>query len=823
MSINAAIRKSGLLCSAFLYFQVLFGQSPQFAWAQAFGNTGVSDASVLTVDNSENSYMAGTYGTGGITFGSISLSSSGSSSNGFIVKFDPQGNALWAKRVRRVGGFQDSTNPDRIAIDNSGNVYLCGFYLNGAMIDTAVLPGDFGYFIAKFDASGNLQWTKTTQTLDSVQSYNSIHVNSEQEVIMTGLYNTMIQFSADHTITNPTPTGIAGFLVKYDGAGNVLSSVDLGLSNLLLEPWAPYPTEYFRYDSSDHIYRFVVETNSLMKYDGEGALLSSQTFGIGEHVFITDMTIGPNEAVYFSGNFSNIFQFESESIESPWGPDITPVGFVSKINAEGLVDWTYTTTSQFPKYINKVKVDQIGSVYLQASAAYGGSMYYQSMIKLDSSRNLIWEEKFYNTNAEGNIVGGIIPRNIAQAQNGGNIFMAGTFRNFIRFNESVNLSTTGSVWRIYLAQYGLCDMPTPEITAEAEAFCPGDSVEIAPTNSGSFLWSTGDTTSTLEATLPGDYFAFAVDSLGCFAASNTVSIATHPVPSPPLLTASSLAFCPGSGVILSTPENPNATWSTGEVGDSIFVNSGGFYFVQNTNEFGCWVNSDTLSIVEYPVPESPSIEASSLSFCVGSGVTISSNESDNYVWSTGEIGDSIFVNSEGFYFVQNTNEFGCWVNSDTLEITELPLPINGIELVGTTLYALEENGIYQWIDCDENNLEIEGETLQSYSPMVNGSYAVQVTNTFGCTISTECLPVLVTNMNELHSESEWNIYPNPAQNFFFVNTGSTEVQTTVFTLEGKVLFYTNGRQINIEHLPAGNYLIKLRSDKREETILLNRR
>jgi hypothetical protein len=751
MSINAAMRKSAVLCSTFLFVQVLLGQSPQLAWVQSFGNTGVSDASVLTLDDSGNSYMAGTYGTGGITFGSITLSSSGSSSNGFIVKFDPQGNALWAKRVRQVGGFQDSTNPDRLAIDNSGNVYVCGHYINGAMIDTAVLLGDFGYFIAKFDASGNLQWTKTTQTLDSVHSYNSIHVNSQQEVIMTGLYNTMIQFSADLTITNPTPAGIAGFCVTYDGAGNVLNAVDLGVSNLDFEPWATYPTEYFRYDSSDHIYRFVVETNSLMKYDGEGALLSSQTFDIGDHVFINDMTIGPNEAVYFSGNFSNTFQFESESIESPWGPDITLVGFVIKINAEGLVDWTYTTTSQFPKYINKVKVDQIGSVYLQASAASGASMYYQSMIKLDSSGELIWEDKFYNTNSGANVVGGIIPRNIAQAQNGGNIIMMGTFRTFIYFNETINFSTTGNVWRIYLAQYGLCDMPSPEIIAEAQAFCPGDGVEIAPTNSGSFLWSTGDTTSTLEATLPGDYFAFAVDSLGCYAASNTVSIA------------------------------------------------------------------------EYPVPESPAIQASSLTFCAGSGVTISSNENESYVWSTGEIGDSIFVNGGGFYFVQNTNEFGCWVNSDTLEITELPLPIYGIELTGTTLSALEENGIYQWINCDENNLEIEGETLQSYSPMVNGSYAVQVTNTFGCTISTECLPVIVTNMNELHSESEWNIYPNPAQNFFFVNSGSTEVQTTVLTLEGKVLFHTNGRQINIEPLPAGNYLIKLTSDKREETILLNRR
>jgi hypothetical protein len=732
----------------FLTGLLLQAQISPFAWANSYGTNGVSDASVLTLDDSGNSYMAGTYGTGGITFGSITLSSSGSSENGFIVKFDPQGNALWAKRVRRVGGFQDSSNPDRIAVDNSGNVYVCGHYLNGAMIDTAVLPGDYGYFLAKFDASGNLQWTKTTQTLDSVQSYNSIHVNSQQEVIMTGLYNTMIQFSADHTITNPTPTGIAGFCVKYDGDGNVLSAVDLGISNLVLEPWAPYPSEYFRYDSADHIYRFVVETNSLMKYDGEGALLSSQTFGIGELVFINDMTIGPNEAVYFSGNFSNIFQFENESIESPWGPDITPVGFVSKINSEGLVDWTYTTTSQFPKYINKVKVDQIGSVYLQASAASGGSMYYQSMIKLDSGGNLIWEEKFYNTNTEGNVVGGIIPRNIAQAQNGGNILMLGTFLNFIYFNETNIFSTAGNVWRIYLVQYGLCDMPSPEIIAEADAFCPGDSVEIAPMNNGTFLWSTGDTTLTLEATLPGNYFAFAVDSLGCYAASNTVNITAH------------------------------------------------------------------------PVPPSPTLSATTLSFCMGSGATLSANENDNYLWSSGETDSTIYVTNAGLHFVQTTNEFGCSANSDTLQTVVHPLPATGVQLIGNTLTSLEQNASYQWIACHENNTPIEGATLESYTPTLSGSYAVEVSNTFECSITTECISVVVANIDQAMAQREWSIYPNPATTHFFVNAAGDQVETTVLSIDGKVLLRTHQNLIHTAHLPAGIYLVSLTSDSRREVYRL---
>lgn len=141
MHTNCLLKKTVLLFSIVFQVLILHSQAPQLAWAQSIGNAGVSDASVLTLDDSGNSYMAGSYGTGGITFGSITLSGSGSSENGFIVKFDAQGNALWAKRVRRVGGFQDSTNPDRIAVDSAGNVYVCGLYLNGAMMTLLYFRG----------------------------------------------------------------------------------------------------------------------------------------------------------------------------------------------------------------------------------------------------------------------------------------------------------------------------------------------------------------------------------------------------------------------------------------------------------------------------------------------------------------------------------------------------------------------------------------------------------------------------------------------------------------------------------------------------------
>ncbi len=736
-----------LLISLLQLTSVLLGQVPQLAWAESIGGGGVSDASVLTIDRWGNSYMAGTFSASGITLGSVFLNGSGSTENGFVAKFDSQGNTLWAKRVRRVGGFQDSTNPDRIAIDDSGNVYLCGVYLDGALIDLTVLPGDFGFFVAKFDEAGNFQWARTTQSPDGFQPYNSIHVNNQQEVCMTGLYNSTIQFSADQILTNPNPNGIAGFIVKYDGDGNVVNAVDLGVSNFDFEPWAPYPTEYFRYDLSDHIYRFVEATRTLMKYDGNGVLLTSQTFNVGETISFVDMAISAQEEVYLAGNFIATLQFENVEITvpNPSGWDFR--GFVVKINDDGLAQLMYSTPTGSAHQIRKIETDSIENLYVLGAVGTLGLLHV-SVTKLNSSGSLLWQEQIFPTDITNNIVGDIAPRNLVQAQNGGNVFITGTYRNFIRFNESVNFSTTGNVWRIFLAQYGLCDMAKPEIITADSALCPGESVQISPTTEGHFLWSTGDTTTILEANVAGDYFAFAVDSLGCYAASNIVSITEHPVPEP------------------------------------------------------------------------PSIEASSLSFCAGSGVTIASNENENNIWSTGEVGDSIFVSSTGFYFVQTVNEFGCSSMSDVILISENPLPNNAIALTGITLSAQEENSSYQWINCDENNAQIEGAIFQSFMPLQNGSYAVQVTNNFGCTVTSECLPVVVTSTEPLNTTSAWSIYPNPAHEYFIVNSGFDPVQTTVLTIDGKVVFNSNSRHIDIEHLASGIYFVNIQSDKEQKMVRL---
>ncbi len=74
--------------------------------------------------------------------------------------------------------------------------------------------------------------------------------------------------------------------------------------------------------------------------------------------------------------------------------------------------------------------------------------------------------------------------------------------------------------------------------------------------------------------------------------------------------------------------------------------------------------------------------------------------------------------------------------------------IAGVTQTDVTLTADQNNATYQWIDCDNNNAPISGETNQSYTPTVTGNYAVEVTVN-GCTSVSECILVDFTGVDEL--------------------------------------------------------------------------
>ncbi|MFM2224497.1 MAG: hypothetical protein RJA07_699 [Bacteroidota bacterium] len=78
----------------------------------------------------------------------------------------------------------------------------------------------------------------------------------------------------------------------------------------------------------------------------------------------------------------------------------------------------------------------------------------------------------------------------------------------------------------------------------------------------------------------------------------------------------------------------------------------------------------------------------------------------------------------------------------TLNLTVLPALNNAVLQNNTTLTAVENSTgtTYQWLDCNNSNSAIAGETNQSYQTISNGNYAVEITNN-GCKDTSICTAI----------------------------------------------------------------------------------
>jgi hypothetical protein len=106
----------------------------------------------------------------------------------------------------------------------------------------------------------------------------------------------------------------------------------------------------------------------------------------------------------------------------------------------------------------------------------------------------------------------------------------------------------------------------------------------------------------------------------------------------------------------------------------------------------------------------------------------------------------------------------------------------------TTDVTIEANATgltYQWVDCDNNYAVITNETNQSFTPTVNGNYAVVLTDG-ACSDTSECVTISTIGLNEGNSFSV-SAYPNPVNDVLTIQAADQHFNMTVLNLEGKVL------------------------------------
>jgi hypothetical protein len=219
----------------------------------------------------------------------------------------------------------------------------------------------------------------------------------------------------------------------------------------------------------------------------------------------------------------------------------------------------------------------------------------------------------------------------------------------------------------------------------------------------------------------------------------------------------------------------------------VVVTQNGVYQDQLATTEGC---DSTFTIdVTFPVYQSTETVASCFYHTLPSGqiVTVSGQY------------QSTILSSAGCDSVITTN----------LTIKEFTIPLlNASPTVATTL----NNGLYQWLDCNNNFSVISGAQSKTYTAVQNGSYAVQVTFD-GCIDTSACLQVGNVGLIDL-SDVGMEIFPNPARDQIQIRLhNQVGAHLKIFDAAGKLILeqalFSKELSVSVSSFDRGLYFIEI--------------
>lgn len=149
--------------------------------------------------------------------------------------------------------------------------------------------------------------------------------------------------------------------------------------------------------------------------------------------------------------------------------------------------------------------------------------------------------------------------------------------------------------------------------------------------------------------------------------------------------------------------------------------------------------------------------------CYGSSSSQDITTCNSYTSPSGEYTWTV----SGSYLDTIPNIAGC-DSVITINLTIKTVDIS-VSISDNTFYANATNATYKWLDCDSNFDAIEGETNQSFTPLVYGYYAVMITKD-DCVDTSSCYySTIITEVEDISSDKVY-LYPNPNNGTFFIET-----------------------------------------------------
>lgn len=323
---------------------------------------------------------------------------------------------------------------------------------------------------------------------------------------------------------------------------------------------------------------------------------------------------------------------------------------------------------------------------------------------------------------------------------------------------------------------------TASITAPTQV-CQGDTAILIGSGNGTWIWSTGDTTSQIQQVIQTDtaYSVTVTTANGC-TTDVASSISVYSLSST-MLVMSDDSLCIGSAVELTAPDAAQYLWSTGDTTANIS------YVVDDTTQVQLIALDShqctygfTSSFYVFPSQQIDIVGPDGI--CLGdTQVLIVPQDFASYAWSTGSDTSFAVVTTGGLVSVDVVDTFGC-SQSDTIFL--LPDDTEGLSITGTaqicegdsaTFEATPGLPQYMWSSGQDTNVVVTSQA---------GIYTLTVTGQFGCTKS-DSIILVVDSLPQFELVLMGSdIIPDglPAESLTYLWTDSTTANVLTITASG---------------------------------------
>ena len=223
-------------------------------------------------------------------------------------------------------------------------------------------------------------------------------------------------------------------------------------------------------------------------------------------------------------------------------------------------------------------------------------------------------------------------------------------------------------------------LPTATITPSGSTtICAGGSVTLNA-NSGtglSYAWTNGGTSNSRTYNTAGSYTVTVTDGNGCSNTSAPTVVSVNTLPAATITPSGSTSFCAGGSITLNANSGTGLSyaWTNGGTSNTRTYNTAGSYTVTVTDGNGCSNTSAPTVVTVNALPTATITANGPLTFCAGNSVNLSASNAVSYLWSNGEITNTLSnITNSGTFTVTVTDINGCSNTAAPVSVTVHALP-----------------------------------------------------------------------------------------------------------------------------------------------------